>query len=131
MKFTKRITGFLILALVLGLAGAGIYYRISRGGEGEAAGEPGSAGDVSPPDSGSSLDADMPIPVEGAKVVRDTLVLSVSAAGQAASFRSTVLRAQVSGQVRAVHVRENAGVGTGQVLLEIDSTDYVLNLREA
>jgi HlyD family secretion protein len=73
----------------------------------------------------------MPIPVEGAPVLRDTLVLSVSAAGQAASFRATTLRAQVSGQVRAVRVRENTAAGAGQLLIEIDPEEYQLNLREA
>jgi HlyD family secretion protein len=131
MKFSKRLTGSLILVLVLALSGAGIYYRITSGRAADDAAAAAGAGEVAPADSGSGFDADMPIPVEGATVVQETLVLSVSAAGEAASFRSTVLRAQVAGQVRAVHVRENAGAAAGQVLLEIDPTEYELNLQEA
>jgi HlyD family secretion protein len=131
MMSAKRITGLLGALLVLGLGGAGIYYRIGRsGGEAEAA--PPVAGDAAEVgEAGTAFDADLPIPVEGATVVQDTLVLSVSAAGQAASFRATGLRAQVAGQVRAVQARENAGAATGQVLLEIDPTEYELALQEA
>jgi HlyD family secretion protein len=130
MTSPKRIAGFLILLLVLGLSGAGIYYRISSRPDADAASSE-AGGELAPPDSGSAFDADMPIPVEGAAVVRDTLVLSVSAAGQAASFRATVLRAQVAGQVKAVHVHENAAAGDGQLLVEVDPTEYELSLQES
>jgi len=130
MKPSRRIVGLLAVLLVLGLSGVGIYYRIRGARDGEAAGGPGAGGEP-PGTADSTFDADMPIPVEGAAVVKDTLVLSVTAAGEAASFRSTVLRAQVAGLVRAVHVRENAPATTGQLLLEIDSTEYQLSLQEA
>lgn len=131
MKFSKRTAGSIIVLLVLGLSGAGIYYRISSASATADRASPEEGGELASPDSGSAFDADMPIPVEGAAVVRDTLVLSVSAAGQAASFRATVLRAQVAGQVKAVHVRENAAAGNGQPLVEIDPTEYELSLQEA
>ncbi|NJD11529.1 MAG: biotin/lipoyl-binding protein, partial [Gemmatimonadetes bacterium] len=131
MMSSKRITGLLGALLVRALSGAGIYFRITGakeegdGTDAAASGEPAAA------EAGSGFDADMPIPVEGAAAVRDTLVLTVSAAGEAASFRATVLRAQVSGQVRAVHVGENASAAAGQLLLEIDPTEYELALKEA
>jgi len=129
MISSKRLSGYVILLLVLGLSGAGIYYRVRGTPEqDESGGQPDGTAALGAPDS--TLDVDLPIPVEGAAVIQDTLVLSVSAAGEAASFRSTVLRAQVSGQVKAVQVRENAAATAGQLLIEIDSTEYELSLAE-
>jgi HlyD family secretion protein len=79
----------------------------------------------------AAFDAKLPIPVEGVAVVRDTLVLSVSAAGEATSFRTTPLRSSVTGTVRAVRARENASAGTGDLLVELEPADYELSLREA
>ena len=130
MKFSKRLTGAIAVVLLLVLSGAGIYYRI-RGGTEDANAAAAPGGEASPVAGDSTFDADLPIPVAGAPVLLDTLVLSVSAAGQAASFRSTALRTQVAGQVRAVRTRENAGAAAGQLLLEIDPTEYELALQEA
>jgi HlyD family secretion protein len=74
---------------------------------------------------------DVAIPVEGARVIRDTLVISVTAAGQAAAAREAKLLAQVNGPVQAVRVRENQAVAGGELLLEIDPTEYRLALDEA
>lgn len=128
MKVSRRIIGSVAVLLVLSLSGAGIYYRISgKQPAADAVGTPADSTGAQPAVSaGSAFDTDMPIPVEGAPVVRDTLVLSVSAAGEAASFRATVLKAQVSGQVRAVHVRENSAAGANQVVVEIDPSEYEL-----
>jgi membrane fusion protein, multidrug efflux system len=73
---------------------------------------------------------DLAVAVEGAEVVQDTLVLTVSAPGEAASWRQTAVRSQVSGQVRAVRV-PRTGRGKGAVLIEIDPTEYRLALEEA
>lgn len=131
MKFSRRFVGFVAVITVLTLSGAGIYYRINTAGDASADDAAASTGgDSAPPNSaGAAFETDMPIPVEGAVVVQDTLALSISAAGEAASFRSTVLKAQVSGQVRAVHVRENAATGAGRVVVEIDPTEYELQVQ--
>jgi RND family efflux transporter MFP subunit len=78
-----------------------------------------------------TFDTSLPIPVEGATVVRDTLVISVSAAAEAAADRLARMLAQVEGWVRAVHVRENARVAAGQPLIQIDTTQYALNVARA
>jgi RND family efflux transporter MFP subunit len=69
--------------------------------------------------------------VEGDVVVQDTLVLAVSAAGQVAPWRQSIITAQVAGQVRNVGVQENAAVGTGRDLVTIDPAEYELALAEA
>jgi len=117
----------------IALIAAGTYWRLHDSGESdESEGLPavpeGGSDDVSASETFSTA---LPIPVEGAEVVLDTLVVSVSAAAQAAAERSAALLAQVEGPVLRVRVRENQSVSAGQVLLEIDTTEYALQVRGA
>lgn len=133
MKLSRRrIITTLVIILVLSLSGAGVYWRIN----GANAGETGTTsqtprGDLPEVSAGETFSTDLALAVEGAEVVLDTLVIAVSAEGEAASFRQTVLRSQVAGQVRAVRVSENQAVGASALLIEIDPTEYRLQLEEA
>lgn len=125
--------------IIVGLAGvvllssaAGIIYR--RAGASSAhAHKPGDAADsiAGAADPEPSASPDLYIPVEGDVVIQDTLVLAVSAAGQVAPWRQSVISAQVAGQVTAVSVRENTAVGSGTSLVAIDPAEYELALQEA
>ena len=131
MRIPKHVLGFVAVLLLLTALGAGIYARINRAAadDGATADAPdGPAPDVSATDAFST---DMPIPVEGALVVRDTLRLAVSAPAQAVAWRQSDLIAQVAGQVRAIPVRENSRVGAGAIVLTIDPTEYQLSLEQA
>ncbi|MGQ0563348.1 MAG: efflux RND transporter periplasmic adaptor subunit [Gemmatimonadota bacterium] len=79
----------------------------------------------------TSSSSDLAIPVESDAVIRDTLVLAVSAAGQAAPWREAVITARVAGQVQSVARAENAAVGAGASLATIDPAEYELALKEA
>ena len=63
--------------------------------------------------------------------MQGTLVLAVSAAGQAAPWREAIITAQVAGQVRAVARAENASVAGNAVLASIDPAEYELALSTA
>ncbi|HEY0672505.1 MAG TPA: efflux RND transporter periplasmic adaptor subunit [Longimicrobiales bacterium] len=125
--------------VIVGLAGvvllssaAGIMYR--RAGASSAhANKPGDAVDslASTADPEPSASSDIYIPVEGDVVIQDTLILTVSAAGQVAPWRQAVITAQVAGQVTAVSVRENTAAGSGTSLVAIDPSEYELALQEA
>ena len=69
--------------------------------------------------------------MQGAAVVRDTLWISVSAAGRAEAIRRAVVKSQVEGVIEAIRVRENSAVGSGQAILQIDSTELALTMAEA
>ena len=129
MPFPRRLFSFGVASLVLAVMGAGVYLRIK--GETEEAEVGGSDADRPVVESASAFATDVAIPVEGVAAVRDTLLVSVSAAGQAAAYRQATLRAQVEGQVRRVAVRENDRVAPGGLLLEIDPTQYELNVEKA
>jgi membrane fusion protein, multidrug efflux system len=131
MTVTRRLLIVSLLLLVLPLLGAGAYYRINVGRAdplADAANTAAATPDVSATDQFST---DLAVAVEGAAVVVDTLVLSVSASGEAAAWRQTALRTQVAGQVRVVRVAESRRVEAGMVLIEIDPTEYGLALEEA
>lgn len=81
--------------------------------------------------AGQTSEAAIPQPVSGATVVRDTLWISVDAAGRAEAVSRAVVQAQAEGIVRAVAVRENAFVRSGDVLVRIDSTEYALGVARA
>jgi RND family efflux transporter MFP subunit len=127
MKYKRLVTASGVM-LALMLSGAGVYLRISGQASAEVGGASGGQPDVP---AAEQLASGMAVSVTTAPVLRDTLVLSVSATGEAASPRRTSLRAQVAGQVRVVRVRENGGVAAGAVLIEIDPTEYGLSLEEA
>ncbi len=73
----------------------------------------------------------VPQPVMGSEVIRDTLWIRVNAAGQAEAYRRTTLTAQVAGIVQGLPVRENQLVRSGAPLLQIDTTDYALQVAQA
>ncbi|MBI4544619.1 MAG: efflux RND transporter periplasmic adaptor subunit [Gemmatimonadetes bacterium] len=121
-------------ALIVLLLGSGIYVRIKGAGESGAEGSEGSAsasGDRPEVSATSAFATDIAIPVEGARVVRDTLVISVAASGQAAASRQTVVLAQVAGRVAQLPVRENDAVAAGARLLVLESAEYELSVAEA
>lgn len=131
MSFSRRLFTFSsVIVVVLILAGA-VYLKLSGSG-GPDSGE-GTTNSVEVPEISAtgSFATNVAIPVEGAMVVRDTLVISVSAAAQSAAERLVKVLAQVEGQVLAVRVAENDPVGRGRLLILIDSTEYALAIARA
>lgn len=75
--------------------------------------------------------SDIAIPVEGEKVLKDTLVISVTATGQAAAMRQVVLTAQVAGRVARLPVRESERLADGALVAALDADEYRLALEQA
>jgi membrane fusion protein, multidrug efflux system len=127
MKNRKRILFTGVSVLLVGALAAGLYTHISPGADADAA----AAAEVGIVASAASFATDVAIAVEGAEVLRDDLVLSVSAAGQAEAWRRTRLTAEVGGRIERLPVKEADRVGRGAVVLAIDPVDYALALEEA
>lgn len=113
-----------VLVIVAGLGG-GAYYRIRGATAAEAAegGRPLAGRERTP--------SDVAIPVEGAAARRDTLVVYLNAAGQAAAWRQMVVTAPVSGRVARLAARESQGVGAGADLVQLDPVEPQLAVAEA
>jgi len=136
MKFSKKAIASGAGLLILILAGGAAYVQLSGESEGEmsdtaaqidsiarAGGESGA--------SSSTAASDIAIPVEGAIVLKDTMVISVTAAGEAAAWRQAVVAALVQGELEQIAARENTRVSAGALLAAIDPAQYELELQEA
>jgi membrane fusion protein, multidrug efflux system len=130
MRVSKRVITASAVVLVLSLSGAGVYYRINNHQAASGQSSANATGDLPESSAGDAFSTDLAVAVEGAAVMLDTLVLTVSAPGEAASWQQTAVRSQVSGQVKAVRVSENQAMAQGAILIEIDPTEYQLSLEE-
>jgi HlyD family secretion protein len=117
------------VVLIAALLAGGVYLRLRTTSEADAA--TADTGTAAPTSASSAFASDVAIPVEGVPAVRDTLVLGVSAAGEAAAWRRAVVSAQVGGRVASVAVRENDAVGAGRLLVALDPAEYQLAVEEA
>ena len=75
----------------------------------------------------------LPVSVDIAEVVKETLRIPVQAQGTVSPLRETALLAEVGGRVLEVSEKFNAGgfVAAGDVLLKIDPRDYEAGLLRA
>ena len=127
----------LTVLVILGGISWGVYYRIQSAPDEDADGADGT--EVPEVDPAAvevqsvvqSFNTNLPTPVEGATVVRDTLRIYVIAKARAEPLREARISAQVSGVVQRVRVRENQRARGGQLLIQIDTTEYALSLAES
>ncbi|HEY8468929.1 MAG TPA: efflux RND transporter periplasmic adaptor subunit [Longimicrobiales bacterium] len=131
MVTAKRIIPLVVAVAIVLALGSGIYLRV-RGEPEPPEGQGAASGNVPTPEAAAAaFPTDVANPVEGAEVVLDTLVLSVTGEGQAAADRQAPMLAQVAGRVLEVRVRENDVVGPGALLVVIDPTEYQLAVTQA
>lgn len=110
-------------ALLTGLAG--VYWRLRQTVATDTREAPRSSRVA------DTFSTDLVIPVLGARVVRDTFVVHVSAAGHAQAVRAVTVFAAVGGTVVDLPAREGAPVRAGQVLVRIDTVETALAVRQA
>src|SRR5262245_27406228 len=79
----------------------------------------------------SAFPSNVDIPVEGAPVLKDTMVISVTAGAEAAAWRQVIVSSLVAGELRQLAARENTAVGQSARLAAIDAEPYRLALSEA
>lgn len=132
MTAPRRFLGLGILVVALLVLGAGTYLRIRAHPGATAADSAAARSDTLHVASAArEFGTDVAIPVSGARVIRDTLVLSVTAAGQAAARRQVTLLAQVAGRITQVPVGDDDRVAAGALLAAIDPAEYELAVADA
>ncbi len=126
----RRFVGPSVAIGIVLLLSSGIYLRIrdSANPDTETSAETGERPEVS---AASTFRTDVANPVSGAMVVRDTLVISVTAAAEAAAWRESKVLAQVEGHVQRIRVSENQPVSAGMLIIALDTVDLALNVAEA
>jgi membrane fusion protein (multidrug efflux system) len=134
---SRRTFGIAVALVALLALSTAIYARIRGEGEDAASSASGesAAGDSASGGAGTSASGtfatDVAIPVQGTKASRGTLVVAVSAAGQAEAWKRTIVTAQVTGRIAGLPVRESDMVGAGQPVVALDPAEYALAVQEA
>lgn len=130
MARSRSILGMLIVLMLVGAAGYGIWWRLNPAEEEaeEETPERSAAADSVVQSVQEQFNTEVPVPVEGAETLHDTLRISVTAKGRAEPIREAQLKARASGVVARVYVQENQTVRAGQRLVQIDTTEYALEL---
>ena len=135
MAFSRSTLSIFTIVLVLGAVAGGTWWRLRpEPAEANARGEASAVADSLGVDLGAAGDqfsTDLPQPVSGVAVVRDTLWARVQAAGQAEAFRRATVATQVEGVIQSVPVRENSRVGAGDVIVQIDTAELALEVARA
>ncbi len=122
MVFSKKI---LTIVLILILLGAAAYYVFvvkgvgltSESGEGE--GEP------------EQQAAETPLPVKVGDVIRGDLIIRLKSPGEAVTNMHVEVKAEASGKVNRILVKESQRVKKGQVLVELDDREARLSLENS
>jgi len=125
----RRFFPFIAGLAILGILAVGAWWRLWP--DAATAADSTAAAGATETSAGTTFSTEVAIPVEGAEVVQGPLILSVSAAAQSAAARETNILAQVNGRVMRLPVRENQTVRAGQILLQIDSTEYAMDFARA
>lgn len=132
MPSGRRLIPPLVGLLILLVLASTAYVRVRNKSDGNStAGGQQASGAEAVESATAAFGTEIAIPVEGAEARLDTLVLSVTAAGQAAAWRHTAILAQVSGRVQLVPSQENAAVRSGALLVAIDPAEYELAVNDA
>ena len=116
MARSRSILGMLIVLMLVGAAGYGIWWRLNPAEEEteEETPERSAAADSVVQSVQEQFNTEVPVPVEGAETLQDTLRISVTAKGRAEPIREAQLKARASGDVARVYVQENQTVWAGQ-----------------
>lgn len=131
MKLSRKILGYLSLVIILGALGAGVFYRLRPEPEDAETAEASEAEAALPASASQQFATDVPQPVVGAEVVRDTLWITVTAAGQAEAIRRAAVLSRVDGVMEEILVEENARVEEGGLMVRFDTTEYALAAARA
>ncbi|HEX3158705.1 MAG TPA: efflux RND transporter periplasmic adaptor subunit [Gemmatimonadaceae bacterium] len=131
MRPPTRLLRIALPVAVLLALGAASYLKIRDGAaapSGDDAARPIAANET---EGAARAAGDVAIPVEGAAVVRGTLVVSVTATGQAAPQRQTRLLALVAGRLAQVPARESQRLTAGALVAAVDPAEFELAVAEA
>ncbi|HEU4631734.1 MAG TPA: efflux RND transporter periplasmic adaptor subunit [Gemmatimonadaceae bacterium] len=132
MRVSRRAVGLSVAFLAIAALGGFTFLQMRGAQAGAAAGDADSTATARRiADAAKSAGSSIAIPVEGVPVVRDTLVISVSATGQAAPYREVILSAQVPGRIAELPVRESDRVGNGALVVALDAEEMRIALEDA
>jgi len=125
MKLPRHILGVLSIIIIIGALSAGAWYRLKPDSADTPSDETTEAAAL-PASASQQFATDVAQPVVGAEVVRDTLWITVTAAGQAEAVNRALVLSRVDGIIERIRVGENTLVAEGDLLIQFDTTEYAL-----
>lgn len=131
MKLPRQILGVLSLIIIVGALAAGVWYRLRPEPDQTDSGEATEESVALPASVSQQFATNVSQPVVGAEVVRDTLWITVNAAGQAEAVNRASVLSRVDGIIEDIRVGENSSVREGGLLLQFDTTEYALAVARA
>lgn len=131
MRVSRRAVGLTVAFVAIAALGGFTFLQMrdAQAGADDDADSTATARRIA--DAAKGGGSDIAIPVEGVPVVRDTLVVSVSATGQAAPYREVILSAQVAGRIAELAVRESDRVGGDGLVVALDAEEMRIALEDA
>lgn len=121
MIFPKKI---LVISLCVIIVAAVVFYFIFFKNKSET------AGDESPDSAATERkvqEASLPVKVTDAH--RGDLIITLKSPGEAVTSMNIVVKAEVGGLIEKLNVEESQHVKRGELLAELDDTEYRLNLE--
>ena len=135
MRVNRRILGLVLAFVAIAALGGFTFLKMKAAKDADGAEDGADSAAVrqrlEETAGSSAATSNVAIPVEGVEVVQDTLVVSVTATGQAAPQRQVVISAQVPGRVAELPIRESGRVGGSALLVGIDAAEYRIALEQA
>ena len=130
MALSRKALGGLTVVMILAAAVAAIYWRntpteIDGDGQDDQSAEQAAVVESVQ----AQFSTEVPQPVVGAAAVRDTLWISFDARGVSEATAQSTLKARAAGIVMSVAVSENDQVREGSALIQIDTTEYALDVE--
>ena len=122
MVFSKKILTIVLIVIVLGAAAYYVFMVKGVGLKSDA------AGDESEPEKQPT---ETPLPVMVGEVFRGELIIRLKSPGEAVTNMRVDMKAEVSGKVNRLLVKESQRVQKGQILLELDDREARLALENS
>lgn len=123
MIFPKKILAGGLLIAILAVAVFLIFFRGGKEVPAEKSGQESSSPAPKTEEAG--------LPVKVTRVERGELVMRLKSPGEAYTEKKIVARAEVSGTIKNLAVKEGKQVRVGELLVEIDDREYRLKLERA
>jgi RND family efflux transporter MFP subunit len=123
MVFPKKVLVITLIVIVSGLLAFFLVVKPRLLSPGEEASESKPEESIRP--------AEAPLPVQVVTVSRRDLVIKLRSPAEAVTDRKTVMKTEVSGRIKALHVEEGRFIRKGDLLVELDDREYSLELEKA
>jgi len=122
MLFSKRILTVVLILIVLGAVAYFVFVRQASVSEGAASGS-GTDSEETP--------SEAPLPVKVAEVLSGDLVIKLRSPGEAVTEKHVLMKAEISGTVKSLPIKESQRVKKDQVLVELDDREHQLALENS